>query len=222
MADLAQTDFGEPAERLEVAASSDRGGTVRGLRDDASGAPGRLCDYWLKRQLHVFFLKAEPGDIPRCLAAGAELEMADSEGLTALHIAARYAGNPDVLSWLIEAGADVETRTTGEDPRTALYFAARYNRSVDAVQRLIDLGADVNARAERGVMPLHVAALHNRNPAVVAHASSSAGRTWMPSPGIGKASAGKASGPLRGSTTPCGAHPCIAASGNTRSRAPCR
>ncbi|MXY56362.1 MAG: hypothetical protein F4Y41_08165, partial [Gammaproteobacteria bacterium] len=169
VADLSQTDFGEPTERLEVAASSDRGGTVSGHRDDASGAPGRVCPYWLKRQLHAFFLKAEPGDIPRCLAAGAELDMTDSEGLTPLHVAARYARNPDVLSRLIEAGADVETRTTGEDPRTALYFAARYNRSADAVQRLIDLGADVNARFERGVMPLHVAALHNRNPAVVEH-----------------------------------------------------
>ena len=125
------------------------------------------CAYWLNGQMHALALKATPDDVASCLNAGADLDIRDRGGLTALHIAARYAKNPDILTRFVEAGIDVDARTVGESSKTALHIAAQYNNSVDVVARLIGLGADVNARSRSGVTPLHFAAERNPNAAVI-------------------------------------------------------
>ncbi len=154
------------AGAFEMAQAGDPGGKSGGVRVVASGRAPRPCSYWLSDRLRAYFRKAEPDDIPLCVRLGAKLETRDGKGRTPLHIAARYARDPDMLSRLVEAGADIAARTTDDDARTALHIAARHNPSVEAVARLIELGADVNARDRRDVMPLHLAALYNRNPAV--------------------------------------------------------
>ena len=125
------------------------------------------CAYWLNGQMHAFALKATPDDVASCLKAGADLDIRDRDGLTALHIAARYAKNPDIFTRFVEAGIDVDARTVGESSKTALHIAAQYNNSVDVVARLIDLGADVNVRSRSDVTPLHYAAERNHNAAVI-------------------------------------------------------
>ena len=128
----------------------------------------RLCADWSKRRLIRFFERATAANVDQCLKMGASVTIGDRDGRTPLHVAARITADPDVISRLVEAGADVMARTKDWLKDTPLHFAARYNPSVSVVARLIDLGADVNARNEERWQPLHRAGRHNRNPEVAA------------------------------------------------------
>ena len=65
---------------------------------------------------------------------------------------------PEIARILIDAGADVNARTSeSEGGYTPLYFASK-GGDVATVKLLIESGADVNAMTEYGDMPIHVAA----------------------------------------------------------------
>lgn len=87
--------------------------------------------------------------------------------LTPLHFAAASNPDPDVVSTLIEMGADLNA--PDHEGKFPLHHAAmNANPAVAGV--LLEAGADVNAEvnAPRGlVTPLHQAALSNSNPAVI-------------------------------------------------------
>jgi hypothetical protein len=78
-------------------------------------------------------------------------------GVTPMHVAARE-GHADILSVLIEHGADVDVRKTGETP---LHHASRYGK-VEAGQCLLDRGADINARNNSDWTALDLAAIVDR------------------------------------------------------------
>lgn len=61
----------------------------------------------------------------------------------ALHIAALFNPNPDVVEMLVSQGFDIEQKTEGET--TASLIAAEYNRNLEVVERLAKLGADKEA-----------------------------------------------------------------------------
>ena len=80
-------------------------------------------------------------------------------GLLPQHYAA-IGGRPQAISNLLDAGADVDARDSGD--ATMLYYAAVYTADPgDArdVDLLISRGADVNARMVRGITPLMRAAI---------------------------------------------------------------
>ena len=84
--------------------------------------------------------------------------------MTALYAAAWNNENLEVLTTLINAGADVKAKT--DDGRTVLYAAAS-NENVEVVSALIKAGASVaNAVVPGRESELHNAALGNDNPAV--------------------------------------------------------
>ena len=93
-------------------------------------------------------------------------------GMTALHYAARD-GHSDVVSRLLEAGADVNQITVG-DGSTALLVAI-INGNFDLAMMLLGVGADPNLVSEDGVGPLF-AAINNEW----------ALRTWYPQPTASK------------------------------------
>lgn len=107
---------------------------------------------------HSIFYFASKGD----LAAVKEKVEQDPDlvrqtkggGLTPLHYAAQN-GQIKVIDYLVEHGAEVDTRTTRG--RTSLHEAANYSWP-EAVERLIALGADVHARDYFNSTPLHIAA----------------------------------------------------------------
>ena len=70
--------------------------------------------------------------------------------VTPMHAAAS-AGHADVLSSLLENGADVDVQ--GSSDLTPLYPASRYG-NLEAVQVLLDRRADINARGNQGQTPL--------------------------------------------------------------------
>lgn len=73
----------------------------------------------------------------------------DTDGSTALHCAA-WKGHQAVVSFLLKAGADVNTyNNNGHWGTTPLHAAAHANQAKIA-QMLIDNGADVNARDNDG------------------------------------------------------------------------
>jgi ankyrin repeat protein len=72
--------------------------------------------------------------------------------------------NPEVISLLIKAGADVNgTDIVG---MSALLMAAMNNANPEVVKRLLQAGADPNAMDKRELTPLLTAAWFNGNPKV--------------------------------------------------------
>jgi len=88
---------------------------------------------------------------------GADVNAKGYGGRTPLMIAAAYNPDPEVVKFLIEAGADVSARTdegwSAEGGLTPLMVAAG-NCDPDAIRALIDAGSDVNARNRAGWSPL--------------------------------------------------------------------
>lgn len=110
---------------------------------------------------------AERGDldaVKRLIGKGADVNLAQGDGMSALHwAAARDRG--DMVAVLVKAGAGLEagTRIGGYTP---LHVAAREGKT-GSTRALLSAGAKVNAASTVGTRPLHLAALAG-DPAVVA------------------------------------------------------
>ena len=89
------------------------------------------------------------------IAAGADVDVGDGDGWTALHHAA-YNGYDAVVAALIAEGAAVDLRENNGD-ETPLYQAAERGH-LSVVAALIKAEADVNVRAYSNLAPLHEAA----------------------------------------------------------------
>ena len=69
-------------------------------------------------------------------------------GLTPLHVAA-FIGSENIVSYLLEKGADVNSLTQrGETP---LHYAARAAQP-NVIKLLLDHGADVNAKSKASLL----------------------------------------------------------------------
>ena len=75
-------------------------------------------------------------------------------GLTPLHLAARE-GQIEAVKALLEAGADVNQQTVGDNSTPILI--ATINGHFDLAKMLLDKGADANAAQHNGVTPLYAA-----------------------------------------------------------------
>ena len=93
------------------------------------------------------------------LAAGADCNVRDGDGATALMLAA-HAGRLDLVGALIDAGANVNA---SDERGWGALMKAVYNAELDrgfaaVAQALIDAGANVEAAIGYGVRPLMLAA----------------------------------------------------------------
>ena len=102
------------------------------------------------------------GDYAACFKllrdAGANLEAADSDRLTPLHLAASFA-NVEIMTLLVEAGANVNAADS--DGCTALHFAPS-TTALACVEVLLAAGASVNARTFSGITPFDIALDNNK------------------------------------------------------------
>ena len=91
---------------------------------------------------------------------GADVNIANCNGLTALHIAA-CKEHSQCLSKLIQAGADVNIRT--EQGLTPLMEAAKRNKKTDCMTLLLKAGATINNKSLIGsnAMGLRLSREHN-------------------------------------------------------------
>ena len=107
---------------------------------------------------------SQPLIVEQLLKAGADPNLADEAGSTALHAAACHPGSTpldrhDVMTALLKAGADPNARD--HRGHTPLHDAAMIPRETSGpVRLLLDAGADPAARDELGNLPLHYAAAH--------------------------------------------------------------
>lgn len=125
---------------------------------------------WLPAVMLALLWAAPPPDSPVADAAmrddieavrslleeGAEVNMAQSDGMTALHWAAEL-GNVDLVRLLVDAGADLEAPTRIGD-LTPLHIGAELGQS-GTVRALLEAGANAESRNANGTTPLHFAAL---------------------------------------------------------------
>ncbi|MFN5496919.1 MAG: ankyrin repeat domain-containing protein [bacterium] len=80
-----------------------------------SGGADAAADQLVERAAHAAALSraAESGsaaEIARLVEAGADVTMQDGDGVTPLHLAARFNPDPSVVGALLDAGADVHAR----------------------------------------------------------------------------------------------------------------
>ena len=97
----------------------------------------------------AFLASARSGDVDRVqpfLADGADANVRDDSGNTALHYAAAF-GYTEMAQILVDAGADVDAQ--GRIGNTPLHLASQEGHS-DVVAIFIDRGADLNAENEFG------------------------------------------------------------------------
>ena len=87
------------------------------------------------------------------LEAGADLEVRDEDGSTALHGAAG-GGAVEAVMTLLEVGVDLEARNL--DGSTPLHLAAR-DGVAEVVMTLLEAGADPGARNNDGKQPFEYA-----------------------------------------------------------------
>jgi ankyrin repeat protein len=78
------------------------------------------------------------------------------DGFTALHLAI-FGRQEEAARILIERGADLDVRSTGEIARVPPLGTAAFVRSVPLARLLLDAGADVNGRGEGGFTALDAA-----------------------------------------------------------------
>ncbi len=83
----------------------------------------------------------------------------DKDGSTALHCAA-WKAHPEIVAFLLKAGADVNSHNTNDHWGTTPLHAAAHANQTSIVQLLIDAGADVNAEDMNGKTPLYHTTFH--------------------------------------------------------------
>lgn len=103
--------------------------------------------------LHRAVTSEQPEIVQLLIAARANGDLQDDNGLTPLHWAVNF-NYTNIAQMLIAAGADVNKQNhRGETP---LLYAV-YDGNADMVQILIDSGADLNKQNLDGFTPLHMA-----------------------------------------------------------------
>ena len=173
-------------QNAEVAAALLELGADPTLVDDSGTiADPASCHKWPSP---VFFHHASAATVARCIESGAEVNakarydrMRNSSGQlesygggsTPLHVAAGWTRDPAVITLLVGAGADVNTRNRHD--YSPLHYAARDNTDPAVIAALVAAGAEVNAWASGSLpgypytrwdaTPLHEAA-RNHSPAI--------------------------------------------------------
>ena len=111
-------------------------------------------------------MNGTPQEVQAAIEKGADVNAKDSSSRTPLMLAAKSNPNPDVITTLLKAGADIEARES-PDRQTALMYAAEYNSNPEVITMLLKAGADINAKDWNAYTVLMWAAYKNPNPEVV-------------------------------------------------------
>ena len=114
----------------------------------------------------AFFEKATIKIVQKMLDSGADANAKDEWGFTPLHFAAAFNDDPDIITALIDAGANLNAHDK-EWSATPLHWAAWSNDNPGIIIALVDGGADPNVRDAKDSTPLHAAADQSSNPEII-------------------------------------------------------
>ena len=92
--------------------------------------------------------------VKQLIERGANINFREPYGYPIINAALR---NPEMLGFLLAAGANPNGTRPDRGKDTTLHFAIRYNKSLEAVKKLVEAGADINAEGTFGT-PLEYAA----------------------------------------------------------------
>lgn len=98
------------------------------------------------------------------LSLGLDINSMDIEGLSPLHYVVGYNENTEIVSLLIQSGADIHITTMNG---VNLLHSVAMNNAVAMVKYVLDLGFDINDKDNNGWTPLHCAMGENTNMGVV-------------------------------------------------------
>ena len=113
--------------------------------------------------LHKAVLEADHAEVKRLLAAGADANASDVDGVTPL-LYAVSVGDVEIIAALLAAGGNVNA--ADKEPETSfLHWGAQWDYP-DVIDILVENGADINRQNENGETALHWAAEHGRPAAV--------------------------------------------------------
>ena len=167
----------ETREGLSAVALAQNTGATRLL--EAMGEPLSLTHAW--RPIFAALERRDTARLRTLLSGGWPPNAADSEGFTALMLAARM-GDVDAARMLLDAGAGVDA--VDSDGGTALLLAIQ-GKAHAIVELLLAYGAGVDGPEGRAMAPLVAAILVSDE--YVAHRLMDSGATFTPSEGGGTA-----------------------------------
>ena len=139
------------------------GGAARG--PGGRGGPGARADVPPNPAVANAAMADDTAGVRRLVASGANVNVAQGDGMTALHWAAEH-GDLKMATELLKAHASVKA-VTREGNYTPLHVASK-NGNAAVVRALIKAGADVNAVTNSGATALHLAAGSGSADAVLA------------------------------------------------------
>ena len=112
------------------------------------------------RELHSAVLEEDTVRLSELLVGGADVDVKDALGSTALRVSITV-GNTDIVRALLNSGADVNAKAWfGRSPlHIAVERAEKEKENAEIVRMLLRSGASVNAKDERGLAPIHKAVI---------------------------------------------------------------
>ena len=123
--------------------NGDTGASHEKSIESKNGPPGAEELEWHRAE---FWPSAEPAAIELLFEAkNADIHYADDNYKTALHMAASFNTNPEVVRTLVRLGADVHARDW--EGRTPLHDAAQFTSEPGIITALVEAGAEVNSSA---------------------------------------------------------------------------
>ena len=148
MSNTATGQNGTPNLRLATTAN------LSGLTQHGNGQAGAGSGPHAGAALLDAIRSGDPDEVKELLASGADANVKDGEGWTALMLVT-VKGHLDVVRELLNAGADVHAKN--QKGWTALRFAVSMD-DTEALRLLLEAGADVNAQDAEGDTALMQAA----------------------------------------------------------------
>ena len=109
--------------------------------------------------LHYYAKDGDLAGVQGALQAGANIDVTDNDGWTALIIASYY-GHLEVVKYLVSQGANIDV--TDNDGNTVLSEASYYGH-LEVVKYLVSQGANIDAKTNNGDTALTLAKLANHS-----------------------------------------------------------